>query len=687
MISSDGVTPFSLRKVIFLQNFTKMCFGTKSMEIIKLENIKKIYKLGSVEVLALDNVSLSINQGEFVAIMGPSGSGKSTLLYLLGLLDKPTDGKYYLFNNDISKFQDHQLAVLRNKFFGFVFQNYNLLSRISAIDNTLLPLIYSDINHLKEENKERAIKLLSKLGLKDRLYHKPTELSGGQQQRVAITRALINNPKVILADEPTGNLESKSAGEIIEIFKQLNSQGITIVLVTHEPDLASAAKRVIKLRDGKIISDEIIEQNAKVYVSFDTSQQISLPKPRVFSFSKIKDYFVEAQKALSANKTRTILSVLGVVVGVASLITMLSLGQGAQEQVKKQVSNLGSNLLMIQPSLRRVGGIAVESSAIRGFTIEDLEAIKTISEVELVTPYVSGRSQVIYMNKNWNTRVDGVSVEYQYIRNSVPVLGRFFDENGQKLRTRVAVIGQEIVNQLFFDKDPLGEFIKIGRIDFQVIGVLPKKGATGWRNEDDKIVIPYTTSMYRLFGKDFIDVFDVKVKEGYDLNEVGEKIKKVLLKLHRFPETKTELIDVRNLAEIQQTITETTKTFSFLLGAIAFVSLLVGGIGIMNIMLVSVTERTREIGLRKAIGANTTDVLLQFVIESIFVCILGGIIGILLGCGLSVLLSVIAKWNTEIVFSSIILSFCFSVAVGLIFGIWPAKKASLLDPIEALRYE
>jgi len=658
------------------------------MEIIKLENIKKVYKLGSVEVLALDDVSLSIHQGEFVAIMGPSGSGKSTLLYLLGLLDRPTSGKYYLFNNDVSNFNEKQLAVLRNKFFGFVFQNYNLLSRITALENILLPLIYSDVNHLKEENKERAIKLLSQLGLKDRLYHRPTELSGGQQQRVAITRALINSPEVILADEPTGNLDSKSAAEIIEIFKQLNSEGITIVLVTHEAELASTAKRVIKLRDGKIVSDEVREQNTKVFsLKSDTIQQISLPKPRIFSFSKIKDYFVEAQKALSANKTRTILSVLGVVVGVASLIAMLSLGQGAQEQVKKQISNLGSNLLMVQPSLRRVGGVAVEASAIRGFTIEDLEAIKTIFEIESVTPYVSGRRQVVYRNKNWNTRVDGVSVEYQFIRNSVPVLGRFFDENEQKLRTRVAVIGQEIVNQLFGNKDPLGEFIKIGRLDFQVIGVLPKKGATGWRNEDDKIVIPYTTSMYRVFGKNFIDSFDVKVKEGYDLNEVGEKIRKVLLRQHRFPETKTELIDVRNLAEIQQTITETTKTFSFLLGSIAFVSLLVGGIGIMNIMLVSVTERTREIGLRKAIGANNTDVLIQFVIESIFICILGGIIGILLGCGISVLLSAVAKWNTKIVFSSILLSFSFSVIVGLIFGIWPARKASLLDPIEALRYE
>jgi len=658
------------------------------MEIMRLEKIKKIYKLGNVEVLALDNVSLSVHQGEFIAIMGPSGSGKSTLLYLLGLLDKPTSGKYYLFNNDVSKFQEQQFAALRNKFFGFVFQNYNLLPRITALENTLLPLIYSDINLLKGSNKERAIKLFSQLGLSERMYHKPTELSGGQQQRVAIARALINNPKVILADEPTGNLDSKSAAEIIEIFKQLNSGGITIIMVTHEQDLASAAKRIIKLRDGKIVDDEVIEEKSKTFsLPFEATQQISLPRPRVFSFSKIKDYFTEAQKALFANKTRTTLSVLGVVVGVTSLIAMLSLGQGAQEQVKKQISNLGSNLLVVFPSLRRVGGVAVEASALRGFTIEDMEGINSLFEVEAVSPYVSGRRQVVYGNKNWNTHIDGVSVEYQFIRNSIPTLGRFFNENEQKLKSRVAVIGQEIVDRLFSDKEPLGEFIKIGRLDFQVIGVLPKKGMVGWRNEDDKIVIPYTTSMHRLFGKNFIDSFDVKVKDNFDLSKVSEKIKKILLKLHRLQDTKTEAVDVRNLAEIQQTITETTRTFSFLLGSIAFVSLLVGGIGIMNIMLVSVTERTREIGVRKAIGANNLDILLQFVIESIFICILGGIVGILLGCGISVLLSTFAKWNTKIVLSSIVLSFCFSVVVGLTFGIWPAKKASLLNPIDALRYE
>ncbi|MDW8055756.1 MAG: ABC transporter permease [Elusimicrobiota bacterium] len=662
------------------------------MEIIRLEKVKKIYKIGTVEVTALDDISISIHQGEFVSIMGPSGSGKSTLLYLLGILDKPTAGKYFLFDNDISNLQDKQLAVLRNKFFGFVFQNYNLLSKINATENVLLPLIYSDINnHLKQENKQKAVNLLTQLGLAERLYHKPLELSGGQQQRVAIARALVNSPYVLLADEPTGNLDSKSASEIIEIFKKLNSQGITIIMVTHEPELASAAKRIIKLKDGKIVSDEL--QNSQVHTkmlihgSITKSINIELPKAQVFNISKLQDYFIEAQKSLFSNKTRTFLSVLGVVVGVASLISMLSLGQGAQEQVKKQISSLGSNLLIVHPAAGRTGGVATESSVIRGMTLEDFKTVKNINEVETVSPIVQGRAQLVYRNKNWNTRVEGVSSEYQFLRNTFPQKGRFFTEEEVNTRSKVLLVGEEVVRQLFGEQDPIGEFIKVNRIDFQIIGILPKRGMTGWRNEDDKIVIPYTTAMFRLFGTNFISDLNIKVKEGFDLDETGEKIKKLLLKLHRLPETKTELIDVHNAAEIQQTITETTKTFSFLLGSIAFVSLLVGGIGIMNIMLVSVTERTKEIGIRKAIGANNIDILCQFMIESIFICILGGILGIMLGCGISILLSSLAKWNTKIVLSSIILAFTFSIAVGLIFGIWPARKASQLTPVDALRYE
>ncbi|MEM4368339.1 MAG: ABC transporter permease [Candidatus Anstonellales archaeon] len=659
------------------------------MEIIRLEKVKKVYKIDSVEVVAVEDVSISIKQAEFVLIMGPSGSGKSTLLYLLGLLDKPTYGKYQLFNNDISNLSENQLAILRNKFFGFVFQNYNLLPRINALENTLLPLIYSDINHLKEENELKAKNLLTKLGLADRLYHKPTQLSGGQQQKVAIARALINSPQVILADEPTGNLDSKSAAEIIDIFKKLNSEGITIIMVTHEPELASIAKRIIKLKDGKIISDTYNVNSEHLYISINQSIIENKTKNlnRRFNYSKVYDYFSESQKSLLSNKTRTFLSILGVVVGVASLIAMLSLGQGAQQQVKKQISSLGANLLMVSPSIRRIGGVATETGALRGLTLEDLKAIKNLKEVEAVSPLVQGRAQVVYANRNWNTRIEGVSSEFQYLRNTFPQKGRFFNDEEVSLKAKVALVGEEVVKQLFSGKEPLGEFIKINRVYFKIIGILPRRGVVGWRNEDDRIVIPYTTAMFRLLGTEFINTINVKIKDEYTPEEVSDNIKKTILKLHRLPETKKELIDIQNTAEIQQTITETTKTFSFLLGSIAFISLLVGGIGIMNIMLVSVTERTREIGIRKSIGATNSDILVQFLIESVYICLIGGALGVIVGSSISFILSTFAKWNTKLTIYSIVLAFGFSTIIGIIFGLWPAKKASNLNPIEALRYE
>lgn len=659
------------------------------MEIIRLEKVKKVYKIDSVEVVAVEDVSISIKQAEFVLIMGPSGSGKSTLLYLLGLLDKPTYGKYQLFNNDISNLSENQLAILRNKFFGFVFQNYNLLPRINALENTLLPLIYSDINHLKEENELKAKNLLTKLGLADRLYHKPTQLSGGQQQKVAIARALINSPQVILADEPTGNLDSKSAAEIIDIFKKLNSEGITIIMVTHEPELASIAKRIIKLKDGKVISDTYNVNSEHLYISINHSIIENKTKNlnRRFNYSKVYDYFSESQKSLLSNKTRTFLSILGVVVGVASLIAMLSLGQGAQQQVKKQISSLGANLLMVSPSIRRIGGVATETGALRGLTLEDLKAIKNLKEVEAVSPLVQGRAQVVYANRNWNTRIEGVSSEFQYLRNTFPQKGRFFNDEEVSLKAKVALVGEEVVKQLFSGKEPLGEFIKINRVYFKIIGILPRRGVVGWRNEDDRIVIPYTTAMFRLLGTEFINTINVKIKDEYTPEEVSDNIKKTILKLHRLPETKKELIDIQNTAEIQQTITETTKTFSFLLGSIAFISLLVGGIGIMNIMLVSVTERTREIGIRKSIGATNSDILVQFLIESVYICLIGGALGVIVGSSISFILSTFAKWNTKLTIYSIVLAFGFSTIIGIIFGLWPAKKASNLNPIEALRYE
>ncbi|MBN1621820.1 MAG: ABC transporter permease [Endomicrobiales bacterium] len=661
------------------------------MNIIELKDIYKTYHPGSVDVHALNGVSLSIQQGEFVAIMGASGSGKSTLLHVLGLLDKPTKGEYILKGQKVSTLSDDKLASLRNKLMGFVFQSFNLLSRVSAQYNVSLPLVYSDGNNnsaSKTNRQEKSRFLLEKVGLGTRIDHKPNELSGGQQQRVAIARSLVNDPLVLFADEPTGNLDSQSTKEILELLKELHESGITVVLVTHEDDVAQTAKRIIKMQDGKIISDKKVKKDEIDVVKVPESLYSKDISHSFLNIKRIKDYFGQAMRALFSNKIRSFLSILGVLIGVASLIAMLALGTGARESIKERIQSLGSNILSVRPSRKARQGISGQSGSRIRLYLEDAYAIKSqIAGIKTVAPYVNGSAQLVYKNNNWNTSVEGTTADYPELKSIKLASGRFFTQKETVQREKVVVIGYRIVEKLFENQNPLGEFIKINRINFRVIGVLPEKGATGWRDEDDRIIVPINTAMYRLFGEDQIRNIDVQVANESEMEEISEKIQRLIAARHRVTENFNEVIDVRNLEEIQETITSTVNTFAYLLGSIAFISLLVGGIGIMNIMLVTVTERTREIGLRKAIGASNTDILSQFVIEAIAVCILGGVAGILLGSLISIILSAAAGWTTKISIFAVNLAFAFSVAIGLVFGIWPAYKASRLDPIDALRYE
>lgn len=652
--------------------------------LIELNNISKNYLMGKVVVPALRGVNLEINTGEFIAIMGPSGSGKSTLLHILGLLDKHTGGKYKLMGREISELSDDEFAVIRNRFIGFIFQDFNLLARLNATENVALPLVYSDRAPSGETKK--PVELLENIGLKNRTQHRPNEMSGGQQQRVAVARALVNNPHLILADEPTGNLDSKSAGEIMDILKKLNDTGITVIMVTHEQELAMAAKRIIRLADGSIVADEEIRKSPAVVPKIQSRIDEDLA-PTGLNLFRIKNYFDQAFRSLLVNKSRSFLSILGVLIGVGSVIAMLALGAGAREDIKTRIASLGSNILMVRPSSTRMGGVAIETGTVTRLTAEDALKIKErVPGVSKVASYVSGRGQVVHKNKNWNTIVIGTTYEYPAMRASQPAEGRFFTETETITRAKVAVIGTKVATELFGNTNPLGEFIKIKRIEFLVIGVMPQKGSSPWRDENDQVFIPLNTAMYRLLGKDYIDYLDVQVADNKIMEETGEKIKELIINLHRLKK-ETANIDIRNLSDIQETISATAKTFSWLLGSIAFISLLVGGIGIMNIMLVSVTERTREIGLRKAIGANKKDILFQFIIEAIVICLVGGIIGILLGTVATISITKFAGWAMKLSFFSVLLSILFAFIVGLTFGFLPARKASLLSPIEALRYE
>ena len=687
--------------------------------MIELRNINKTYRTGKIAFQALRDVSLSIEQGEFVAIMGPSGSGKSTLLHLLGFLDRPDSGSYTIYGKEIGSSGEQELACLRNHLIGFVFQQFHLLSRTSAIDNAHLPLTYSG----KRYNKEKASQRLREVGLAQREDHKPNELSGGEQQRVAIARALVNDPMIIFADEPTGNLDTRSEEEIIAILEELNSQGKTIIMVTHEKEIAEHARRIIFMRDGKIVSDtrrDNKEDEKPHPHSFDFSQdrlnplpegeEMSLPfkgrgrvgmglfpdeRQRIEQIlnsvnttgARLPDHMQQAIRAILSHKVRAFLSILGILIGVAAVIAMLALGEGAKASLEQRLASLGSNLLSVRPGSPRLRGVALETGSVTRFTVRDAEAIAKLSPVKMVSPTVSGRGQVVYGNNNWSTRLEGVGINYAEMRASVPILGRFFTEEELRSRGKVAVLGLTVARELFGDNNPVGAEIKINRINFQVIGVLPEKGATGWRDQDDVIVIPVSTAMYRVLGKEYVDGIDVEVRGPELIEQAQEEIEGLIVRRHRLTGDIKESVDIRNLTEIQEALSSTTETMSWLLGSIAVISLLVGGIGIMNIMLVSVTERTREIGLRKAIGARAKDIMTQFIIEAVVMSVSGGLIGIAIGIGIAAALSFAAGWTTKVSLSAIALATLFSIGVGMVFGIWPARKASQLNPIEALRYE
>jgi macrolide transport system ATP-binding/permease protein len=708
--------------------------------VIELVDLTKTYVLGEVEVHALRGVDLKIERGEFVAVMGASGSGKSTLMNMLGCLDLPTSGNYFLEGEDVSKLDESQLATIRSRRIGFVFQNFNLLSRTSALENVELPLFYSAWS---SDGGHRAADLLKLVGLSGRDQSHPNQLSGGQQQRVAIARALVNRPSILLADEPTGNLDSTNSAEIMDVLTNLNrEQGITVIVVTHDPDVAAYADRVVTFRDGVIISDTRKDQAgahtvaaAKAAMAASASEQAASIADTAWTFARMA--VVAATRAIKRNKVRAALTMLGIFIGVAAVIAMVAVGDGAKSSVEAQINSLGTNLLVVVPGATTSNGVRAGLGSNSTLTVADAQAIgRSGGAVALVTYMDRQVAQVVSGNHNWSTNIQGTTSNYFSIRDWPPSIGRIFTDSEEKAGAAVCLLGQTVVNNLFGEgQNPVGATIRVKNFPMKVIGVLSVKGQSSYgQDQDDVVIVPFTTAERKVLGVSgptaaaspaavatasasnpyatvpttnsvyssseaanpfggapkitgVVNTVYIKASSSDQVDNAITQITHTLHERHHIQAKQDDDFTVRNLSEIAAASENATQVMTLLLLSVASISLLVGGIGIMNIMLVSVTERTREIGIRMAIGARRIHIMLQFLVEAMMLSVMGGFAGIILGILVSKLISALAEWPTLVSPVAVAGGFIFSAAVGVFFGYYPARKASMLHPIDALRYE
>jgi len=671
--------------------------------LIRLAGVWREFASGEQSIAVLKDVNLEIAAGERVAIVGASGSGKSTLMNLLGCLDRPTRGTYRIGGRETGELGPDELARLRREHFGFIFQRYHLLPDLTARGNVEVPAVYA--GRARAERRERAQALLARLGLADRMAHRPGQLSGGQQQRVSIARALMNGGHVILADEPTGALDTQTGQEVLRILEELNAAGHTVIIVTHDMEVARHARRIIEIRDGEIVADRA---NADAPAPAGTSEAPapagapgqslppgSHPPPlpaepplpsRQPGWQAYADRAGEALRmallAMNAHRLRTALTMLGIVIGIAAVVSVVALGEGSRRKILSDISQMGTNTVDIFPG-ENFGD--EKAARIRTLVPADAEALARQRYADSVTPQVSTTVSLRYRNVSVNANVQGVGDQFFRVRGLRLAQGRYFDATAVARRSQDVVIDENTRNRLFgANVDPIGQVIFLGSVPSRVIGVTYKQSTTFGNAETLNAWVPYTTALSRLLGQQHLRSITVRVGDDTPIQAAEQAIVKLLTQRHGVKD-----FFVFNTDAVRQTIERTTATMTLLVSMIALISLVVGGIGVMNIMLVSVTERTREIGVRMAVGARRSDIMQQFLIEAVLVCLIGGLVGIGLSLGIGVLFAQATAGAFRMVYSgaSMAAAFICSTLIGVAFGYLPARNAARLDPVESLARE
>ncbi|HGU1068615.1 TPA: MacB family efflux pump subunit [Escherichia coli] len=644
-------------------------------KLIELKGVSRTYGNGDQTRTVLKNVDLTIVAGEMVAIIGASGSGKSTLMNIMGCLDVPNRGDYYIDGQNAACLSPDELARVRREHIGFIFQRYHLIPDLSALGNVEIPAIYA--NSERDSRRQRATALLGRLGLEGREHHKPCELSGGQQQRVSIARALINGGKIILADEPTGALDSQSGQEVLAILNELNRRGHTVVMVTHDMKVARHAKRIIELCDGEIIADS----------GGCVSATETLPKTNRIRQSywktlldRTRESMQMALKAMNTHRLRTTLTMIGIVFGIASVVTVVALGEGARQETLEEIKSLGTNVVSIYPG-QDLFDDSIES--IRTLVPADANALAKQGFIDSVSPEVSASDNIRFLGKSAIASINGVGREHFRVKGIELLQGTTFRDDRNALQE---VIIDENTRKAIFDNtglQALGQIVFLGSVPARVVGIAKSNNRSDASNRIT-VWMPYSTVMYRIVGKPVLTGISVRLKDNVDNEAAISAISQLLTRRHGIKD-----FQLYNFEQIRKSIEHTSMTFSILILMVACISLMIGSIGVMNIMLISVTERTHEIGVRMAVGARRSDIMQQFIIEAVLVCLIGGALGIALSYITGALFNALADGIFAAIYSwqAAVAAFFCSTLIGIIFGYLPARKAARMDPVISLASE